>query len=169
VIPSPWPTPHFTGPVGNAYRIDFNSLERDTRYATSCGMYLLHLPPAHPWWPRYMLYGVLLTELPGFAHPKRLYLEAEFEIGIAALDPEHDPRPDNYPWKTLMPLNLNYQGHGLSKGGVTALLERVAQACVTGERWVETSDRFGECERWPESLAIWKDELLGQFAKGREA
>lgn len=147
-----------TGPIGSATETGVPEFAPSTCLTS----WFLDLPPAHPFWPRYMLSVVHLREEPGMKPAILLYPEATHELMIGALDPQFNPVPhDASTWKWMQPFNVVHQFHGLSDGQAKALAQWAAGEVVEGRLWVETSDRMGEQERWKQALGE-RVALLGR-------
>ena len=138
-----------TGPIGSATETAVPEADQQTCLAA----WFLDLPPAHPFWPRYMLSVVHLRDVAGTKPPVLQYPEATHELLIGALDPEHHPVAHDLStchWMT--PLNIVVQFHGISDGQAKSLAQWVASEVVFGRLWVEPSDRQGERERWDRAI-----------------
>ena len=149
-----------TGPIGTATYLD----PALNNKATTLETWFLHLPTAHPFWPRYILSVVHLRPVPGFGPAHLLYPEATHELIVVALDPAKNPTPGQpESWHHLTPVNVTYQFHGLTDAGAAGLARTAAELVVEGSLWVETSDRRGALERWFSVLgnAVWAAQARG--------
>ncbi|WP_104992749.1 hypothetical protein [Deinococcus sp. NW-56] len=145
-----------SGPVGTATPLFPEGLPQAHQLAA----WFLDLPPAHPFWPRYLLSVVSLAPVPGLRPATLLYPEAEYELSVLALNPDRNPvagDPDT--WQHLLPVNVVFQFHGTGDEGARQLARRAAEWVVDGRLWVETSDRMGERDRWEMCLRAWAGEL----------
>lgn len=122
------PIPDLTGPVGRAWMLPAEQL---TVNPHCHGAWFMHLPPAHPFWPRYLLSVVDLYEDPNLPPPVRHAPGMRWELMIVALNPDQKPQP-NQPetWVHLTPLNLVWQFGQASREQALTLLDRVANWCV---------------------------------------
>ena len=138
-----------TGPIGTAERLDPNLNNKSTTLET----WFLHLPPAHPIWPRYLLSVIHLRPDPAFGPARLKYPGATHELMVVALDPEKNPQP-NQPetWHHLTPINYVNQFHGLTDAGAAGLARTAAEQVVQGQLWVETSDIAGGKAQWDRFL-----------------
>lgn len=112
--------------------------------------YVLWCPQDHPAWQAYIVTGCSLDDryASEFGGANKQYPEAEYEISIFALNPEHhdmvadlinadDPTVGGkdgkgLPIPYLMPPNVVQHVHGITRDGADALVESVAKAAING-------------------------------------
>lgn len=108
--------PDVEGIAGKAWIVGREEGDHVDTTATIC-CWLLHVPGAHPAWSWYTFQIVHLRDIPGQSKPAhRRYPEAEYELMILALHPDHQPDPDDPKscGNFLVPVNVVEQFHGLT-------------------------------------------------------
>lgn len=127
---------------------------------TICG-YLLHCTWSHPFWSWYLISAIHLRPIPGVKDPHKSYPEAEYEITILSIDPDHNPDPDKfmdgYPW--LMPIDLVHQFHGINDKQVEQLMQMMILEIVEGRASPDQDFRSW----WRESI----DEIVKYLREGK--
>ena len=86
-------TPGLKGPHGKAWLAAYTEAQLKEAPAAVCG-WLLHCPPAHPFWDWYTVFCVHLRDVPGADPAKKRSENMSHEILIYALDPSFVPAVD---------------------------------------------------------------------------
>lgn len=140
--------PVFEGFAGKVWAFAPPVPDGDPRHETMIGAsYLIFAPQAHPLWSWHVMMGVALRDVPGVPEAHRHYAEAEYEMMIWALDPNHPP-PDPRAWPLpgglhlLNPPDAVVQFHGTGDDGAAQVLELCAHAVADGVL-VPDSDHAG--------------------------
>ena len=100
----------------------------------------------HPAWNQWIVACITLADSPGFPPAKRHYPEAEHEIDILSLNPEH-PFIEGEELHWLTPPDLTCQFDGVTDAQATEVVEGMVRAILSGEAspdsdwrsWWETS------------------------------
>lgn len=138
--------PEKVGAAGQAWRIPYTD---HYQFGVGDHQWFLHIPAAHPHWPRYMLSCIHLRPVEGQPPAKLQYPGATHEVMLVALNPEHNPNPDNrQSWQILTPVNAAVQFTSASDDDAAVLLDLVAQALVDGILPAEPSDFIGGSDYW---------------------
>ena len=99
---------------------------------TSLTAWLVNRKGAHPLWSWWCVSVVHLRDISGMPPAKKHYPEAEFELMVVAVDPDHSPDPDKahegYP--LLSPVDVVHQFHGLSDTDAIRLCAEAVEAIV---------------------------------------
>lgn len=99
----------------------------------------MHLPDQTLGSHHFMLGVVSLAEAPGARPPKKQYPQAAYELLVASLAPEPAPDPaDPHTWRTLEPVNVVEQFHGVSWTQAAQVAACAVRACVQRRLPAET-------------------------------
>lgn len=141
--------PDVTGERGKAWRY----CSATTEFNATLVSWLLHRPDAHSFWHNYIVSLIHLRPLPG-VDPAFLHTaDATHEVIIIALNPSHEPNPDDVDSiRILTPPNLNQQLRNYTDAGALALVEKMITALVgplspdsdhrsCQQRWIEKAAR----------------------------
>lgn len=126
---------------------------RSTKDQEAClGTWLVYAPWAHPFWHTWAMSVVHLRDIPGVPPAHKKYPEAEYELLIAALDPNKGPDPDHPEngFAFLHPIDVVEQFHGISDRDATRLLESAVRAIVAGTISPDSDYR-----------SVWRDSVKG--------
>lgn len=128
-----------SGIAGRAWKIEVDPLKIKQVDHTAClSMWLLNVPGAHILWSYWAMGLVHLRDIPGQTKPPhKTYPEAGFELFIYSIDPQKCPQPDpdradeGYPM--LMPLDLQYQFHGVTDEVAEEITDLAAKYIMAGQ------------------------------------
>lgn len=132
-----------SGVAGGAQRITAPSLRPDQE--ASIASWLVNCP-GQALWSDYLVCVIHLRELPGVAPAHKSDPTATHEIIVCALDPKHQPRPDDLQSiHHLTPVNYLQQFEVASDEQAIGICERLVEAFVDGQYRIEpfgpTADR----------------------------
>ena len=134
----------------------------DPRRACTIGdLHLLYAPAAHPLWAWHVLMAVALRDVPGVPPAIKRYPEAEYEVMVLALHPDHPP-PDPRKWpmgtgnlNAMEPADAVVQFHDTGDDGAAELVELCASAVANGVL-IPDSDH---AESWRRSIKLTADHI----------
>lgn len=107
--------------------------------ATTVASWFMHLPGQGIGWDQYMLAVISLEDVPGRPPPVKRYPQAEYELLVAALNPERNPHPgDVETWQVMDPVNVVEQFHGINREQAARVAQACAAGCVAGRLMAET-------------------------------
>lgn len=115
--------------------------------------------PFHPVWNYWVLSAISLVEADGFPPSNKQYPEAEYEIMIVTLDPEHEPDPESKENHLLTPPDLVYQLDGISRDEVREILGLMVEAILQGKASPDVDYR----QWWVSSL----DATVQHYKEGK--
>jgi hypothetical protein len=106
---------------------------------------LLYAPMAHKFWAYHLLSVCHLRPIVGVSPAKKHYPEAEYELGVYAINPEvhtpdNPPDPDKPGYDILHPYDVVYQFHGVTNDQARSIGEACAKACAYG--WMVPDSDF---------------------------
>lgn len=95
-------------------------------------MWLVEAPWAHLAWDKWLVSIIHLRDIPNVKEAKKKYPEAEYELMVAALDPQHPIDLDNPRWIFLQPVDLVEQFHGVDDAVAVHIIELLVDRVVAG-------------------------------------
>lgn len=122
--------PDWKGIAGEAWRLKIAPEKPDHYAALYCS--LIYAPQAHMHWSWHLLSVISLRDIVGVRPAHKLYPEAEYELGVYAIHPDHPPDPDKPPYEILQPHDVRHQFHGVNAAQAMKLGELCTRACVDG-------------------------------------
>jgi hypothetical protein len=141
-----------TGPYGEA-RLAPKPDPKTTRpdWAATIGSWVVHAPGHSPAWCHFTISMIHLRDIPGVRPANKQYPKAEYELIVAALDPNHPIDFDNlnatgFCW--LRPFNVVQQFHGVSDEQAVKILETLIEDAVKGQALLEPEGVRGGHRLW---------------------
>lgn len=127
----------FEGLAGKVWEVTGQPPADDPRVDAKIGSpYVIFAPGAHPLWSWHLMVAIALRDLPGVPPSTRHYPEAQYELVVLALHPDHEaPDPRHWPLpgvKHLEPPDVVTQFHGVTDEQAAEILVLCAQACADG-------------------------------------
>jgi hypothetical protein len=129
--------------------------------------WFIHAPGQGIGYDAFRLSVVDLADHEDVPKPVKRYDRAEYELNVCALDPDSGPHPgDIETWRTLLPVNVAEQFHGITREQAAEVAETAAWACVTGRLPVETQMYVAQPGHEPKMMFIkqavdlWKISVL---------
>jgi len=129
--------------------------------AQLAGIYsaLILAPLAHPIWKYHLLSVISLRDIVGVRPAHKHYPEAEYEIGVYAVNPEVPIDPEKPPFNLLEPSDVVVQFHGVDVGQARRIGELTTRSCVDGFLVPDSDFR----ESWKKTIA----DTVEHFKQGR--
>ena len=121
---------------------------------------LIHAPQAHPLWHWHLLGLISLRDIKGVHPAMKLYPEAEYELGVYAIDPtdKYVPDPDEPGYPLLEPPDVITQFHGIDAEQAKEIGRLATLACTTGHLIPDSDHR----SMWKVSVA----DTVSHFKRG---
>jgi hypothetical protein len=115
---------------------------------------------ATAWWD-FIVFVIHLRGIPGVPPAKLTFPGAQYEVGVIALDPTTQPRPDSLEtWRYLSPPNFIHQFATADKDGpswkddrVRALCRHLVERACDGQLPLELGGITGAVELWQQTIA----------------
>jgi hypothetical protein len=152
----------YVGPAGRAYKVTRHQQTDERARSLQAGAFwFLHLPEAHPVWPRYVLSCVHLQHVDGLPDPFLSSPEMTHELMLLALDPEAKPTPsDTSTWSPLTPPNFAFQFKVESNEQAALLTELMARSLVDRRLPAELDDYLGGMAAWERSVRMTAEHVV---------
>lgn len=128
----------YQGPLGEAWTLPLEPKMSPAHYAAIYSS-LIRAPQAHMLWQWHLLSVISLRDIVGARPAHKQYPEAEYEIGVFAIDPASIPDPEHPPYSLLHPEDIVVQFHGINDDQAKRIGELATRACVVG-RLIPDSD-----------------------------
>lgn len=128
--------PTFHGPAARVWKVTAPIPQGEPRADMHLGAYLIYAPAAHPFWAWHVMAGIALRDAPGLPPAHRHYPEAEYELLVLALSPDHSPADPRTAmvgeYKAMTPPDAVAQWHGTDDEQARELIETCAKAVADG-------------------------------------
>jgi hypothetical protein len=131
-------TADYQGALGEAWMLPLEPKTTPAHYAALYSS-LIRAPRAHMLWQWHLLTVIHLRDIVGVRPAHKQYPEAEYEIGVYAIDPASTPDPEHPPFNILRPEDIVVQFHGINDDQAKRIGELATKACVVG-RLIPDSD-----------------------------
>lgn len=120
------------GPAASAWLVEREPKTLD--HTATLAVWIIDHRNAHPVWNQWMLGLVHLRDIDGVKPAAKAYPEAEFEVVVHALDPQHQVTDPNAAERLylLTPPDVVKQFHGVSDEVATFIVERLVEQVVAG-------------------------------------
>jgi hypothetical protein len=137
--------PDLHGVAGEAWMVDAKSAVKKPDQQAVLAFWQATIPGAHPFWHSYAISVIHLRPIAGVKDAHKHYPEAVYEICVLALDPDKplsDPKDGgNFEMKPLVPLNLQFQFHGITDEQAGDLARALVGEYVSGRISPDTDFR----------------------------
>jgi hypothetical protein len=144
--------PDLKGVGGRAWNLPLVSRVAD--HDACLGLWLVHSPPSHPFWPWKLVSVIHLRDIPGVKPALKRYPEAEYEFMIMAINPETCPNPDpedyRHGYPLLEPPDVVEQFHVKNNDHDA---KRILEACISGIMSGSILPDEDYRSRWKETIA----------------
>lgn len=123
--------PDITGDGVEAWEIKLPEVQTTT---SSLLGFLVRCTWAHPFWDRWVISVQHLREMEGQRPALKQFPEAEYELLIVTLDPEHEADPDHPErgYRFMEPVDLVFQFHGLTDRDAARLCRLAVETIAAG-------------------------------------
>lgn len=160
------------GRYGRAERVPLPPEEERAKpdHTATLAVWLITSPHYHPFWSQFLLSSVHLRDIEGVKPAHKLFEEAQYEVLVAALNPEkgHRDAKDGPPFRHMVPLNVREQFAAGTDEQVAHLTGLLAGGVVWGVLNPEPQGIIGAREQWAHSIESTMAHLVtGGLAHGK--
>lgn len=151
------------GPVGEARQVPRHLQDGRSDWAATIDCWVVHAPGHSTAWEHFTMAIIHLREIDGVPPAYHTYPGSEYELIVAALDPEHpidfdSPELQSFQW--LTPFNVIEQFHDVDDTKAAEILERLVEDAVQGQAPLEPEGIRGGREWWRDRLRALGAALL---------